>query len=63
MRIQDPPLKRREPAMDERDLKALLEFKKKLETFMMLVMTVGNLLVAVIILLILLKEFLGCLAV
>lgn len=63
MRIRDPPLKRRELVMDERDLKALLEFKKKLETFVMLVMTVGNLLAAVIILLILLKELLGRLAV
>ena len=41
--------------MDREDLTAFLEFVTKLESWILLIMTVGNFLVAVIILLTLLK--------
>lgn len=41
--------------MDREDLTAFLEFLKKLESWILLIMTVGNFLVAAIILLTLLK--------
>lgn len=44
--------------MDKEDLKAFLEFKKKLENWIMLIMTVGNFLVCIVLLLMLLKYLL-----